>query len=329
MQRSVYLCKHRLSKRLPRHLVSYQTNHHVTFRFSSSNSHGEGSASDDSILYKVETLSDSNRSIGTLTLNVPSSLNALTVPLGRAFQQRIQQICDETTTTTTPTSSNNNNIDCLIIKGHGKAFSAGGNLQWLQSLHNNSVHANVDAMLNFYHSILCLRKLPVPVIACLNGPAMGAGAGLALACDLRVGPENAQTLLGLHFTKLGIHTGMGASHFLYKQQGIPLAKLNEILLTGKILSSDECLQYGLCNALSETPYERTRELAMEIVQTSHPVAVRALIQTIRTQQDVGLEAVLRSEAYAQAVCYARMDWGEGLRAIADKRSPVFDPYHSK
>mgnify|MGYP000190435129 CR=1 FL=1 len=87
------------------------------------------------------------------------------------------------------------------------AFSAGGDLRWLRSLRDNSVHANADLMRQFYQSFLCLRReLPVPVIAALHGPAMGAGAGLALACDLRTAAPR-DKILGLHFSRLGIHTG--------------------------------------------------------------------------------------------------------------------------
>jgi enoyl-CoA hydratase/carnithine racemase len=91
---------------------------------------------------------------------------------------------------------------------------AEGNLEWLQSLSENLVHANFDLM-QFYKSFLCMRQqLPVPIIAALQGPAMGAGACLALACDLRVAASENTLILGFPFAKLGIPSGMGGLYML-------------------------------------------------------------------------------------------------------------------
>ena len=279
---------------------------------------------------QVLEIPDSHSTIGSLTLNAPATLNALTVEMGTEFSAKCRQITESLV------KDNNNNMAAIILSGRGQAFSAGGHLDWLLSFRHNSVHANADAMLSFYKSFVCsIRQIPVPVVAALSGPAVGAGAGLALACDLRTAQRSNDNnnksntmLLGLHFTRLGIHAGMGASHFLAHALGHRSGILNEILLLGKTLSVQECCELGLVNRVSDddddnnTAQESAMALAQEIAQ-QHPVAVRTMLQTLRQRQDdCGLEQALQREAWAQAACYARGDWGEGIRAVAEKRDPL-------
>jgi enoyl-CoA hydratase len=268
-----------------------------------------------------ETNIQNHRFIGTLTLQSEATLNALTVEMGREFQSKISDIAYDITT-------GQQKVDAVVIFGSGPtAFSAGGDLSWLQSLRNNTVHANADLMLQFYKSFLCIRSIPVPVICALHGPAMGAGAGLALACDLRTASHHPK-LMGLHFSRLGIHTGMGSSHYLPQVIAAGSGMVNEILLMGRILSGEECYRLGLVNRLCDDAKQAALDLAVSIAIDPHPVAVRTLIQTLRQQQDVGLEQAIQREAMAQAICYSRADWGEGIEAVAAKRNPSFDPYHA-
>jgi enoyl-CoA hydratase len=265
---------------------------------------------------------ESNRFVGTLTLNSPATLNALTVELGHAFQAACREISHEIYT-------GKQHVDVVVVTGAGdQAFSAGGDLVWLRSLRDNSVHANADLMMQFYKSFLCIRLIPVPIIAAMHGPAMGAGAGLALACDLRTAC-NKKKILGLHFSRLGIHTGMGASHYFPQAVSAGSGIINEILLTGRILSGQECFDLGLVNRLCDDAKGAAYELAESVTVNQHPAAIRTMVQTLRQRQDVGLEQALQREAMVQALCYNRADWGEGVTAIAEKRDPSFDPYHSK
>lgn len=298
----------------------------ISPRFSTSSSSISTSSESSSSSSSLVTWSaDEVKKVGTITLQSPRTYNALTVEMGRDFERVITQIEKEL--------YGNSNIQAIVVQGAGdEAFSAGGNLKWLLSLHEHSVHANVDAMVQFYNSFLCLRqKIPVPVIAALQGPAMGAGACLALACDLRVAASGNVRVLGFPFSKLGIPSGMGGLYLLQQQGGgLSATKATEILLLGHTLTGEEANDLGLINRLvpSNEVKVAAHELAAEIA-TRHPVAVRSMIRTWRLGKDSGLAEALYRDAHAQAMCYNRNDWGRGLKAVAEKRDADFDSYHSK
>lgn len=226
----------------------------------------------------------------------------------------------------TLSSLNAYNIQVLIIKGEGNAFSAGGNLEWLYSLRNNTIIHNKDLMIQFYnYYIKSIQSIPIPIIAAINGPAMGAGACLALLCDLRTGC-NPYTKLGLHFNKLGIHSGLGGAYLLSKMTQSSTI-LNEILLLGKVLNGIECLQYNIINQLHDNDaLIPAYELAYDMITQTHPIATRMLLQTLRLQQHNGICDALERDAICQAICYNQNDWGEGLNAISQKRTPNFQHY---
>lgn len=266
---------------------------------------------------------DEETKVGTITLESPKTFNALTVEMGRDFERLIGKIEKEL--------NSQSNVQAIVLEGAGdQAFSAGGNLKWLLSLHDKSVHANVDAMIQFYNSFLCMRRsIPVPVIAALQGPAMGAGACLALACDLRVAAQDDVRVLGFPFSKLGIPSGMGGLYLL-QQQGCSSSKATEILMLGHTLTGEEAFDLGLINRLVPASQVKAEAhaLAAEIAKR-HPVAVRSLIRSWRIGKDSGLADALYRDAHAQAMCYNRDDWGKGLKAVAEKRDADFDVYHSK
>ena len=116
-------------------------------------------------------------------------------------------------------------VRAAILTGAGRAFSAGGDLDWLMARHRDTPENNVAVMTEFYKRFLVLRRLPVPVIAAINGPAIGAGLCLAVGgADLRVASAGAK--LGVTFTKLGLHPGMAATFFLPQLVGPQVSKLS-------------------------------------------------------------------------------------------------------
>lgn len=283
---------------------------------------------------------DPSTKTATISFNSPSTYNALTLGMGFAFRDQLQTLTKDLLD---ETSSKSNEIHALIVTGSGKAFSAGGDFSWLKTLKDNPIHLSVDTMYTFYTNFLLpIRHMPIPTIAALHGPTIGAAACIALACDMRVASTNVR--IGFPFSKLGLHCGMGASHFLPMCVGPSMAK--KILLTNAVFDSTEALRIGLIDKITTVPSgtEPTDEHLYEEVQREarnmgldlskkNPVATRTMLQTLRQQEDEhfgnGLETSIRREAYAQALCYARADWGEGIKAVIERRSPVFKGYHEK
>lgn len=245
--------------------------------------------------------------IALLTLNAPAKLNALSEEMGDELMDHVE------------TLKENPSIRCCVITGAGKAFSAGGDLQFLMDRHNDTAENNIRVMEAFYKRFLCLRKIPVPVIGAINGPAVGAGFCLALGgCDIRVASTKAK--MGLTFAKLGLHPGMAATHFLPIIAGPQVAA--DLLLTGRLISASEALSMRLVASVTDDALEDALKLAANIV-TSGPVSVRTCVETLRRKQEEGLEAAFRREATAQSICYSTADLAEGVTAVKEKRTPLF------
>eukprot|EP01138_Halocafeteria_seosinensis_P012786 gb/GECG01013062.1/.p1 GENE.gb/GECG01013062.1/~~gb/GECG01013062.1/.p1 ORF type:complete len:297 (+),score=32.04 gb/GECG01013062.1/:1-891(+) len=244
-----------------------------------------------------------------ITLNAPDKLNPLTVDMGTQFREEINKL-----------QENPEGIRAVILTGAGKAFSAGGDLQFLDDRMRDSPSRNAQIMRNFYERFLCIRKLPFPTIAAINGAAVGAGLCLSLACDLRVCYSDAK--LGVTFSQLGIHPGMGSTHFLPKLIGQQQA--NKLLLTGELISGQEAHDIGLVleSVDRDEVLPRAEALAKGIGSAS-PVAVRSCVRTLRLDMDTNLDKALWREADAQSYCYASKDLEEGLNAIKSKRKPSF------
>ena len=150
----------------------------------------------------VRVEDDEQSGVKVLTLDRPDSLNAMTVEMGDAVQASVAQLSQ------LPPSE----LRALVITGAGRAFSAGGDMRFLHERREATPTDNADVMLNFYRRFLSIRSLPVPIICCVNGPAIGAGACFAMAADVRF--THAAAKIGFTFVGLGLHPGMGATHSL-------------------------------------------------------------------------------------------------------------------
>ncbi len=248
--------------------------------------------------------------IGVLTLNIPDKLNALSVAVGEEFQR------------TVATVAQNKELRALVLTGAGSAFSAGGDLAFLQARGSMTSAENSAEMLRYYDRFLSLRRtVGVPTIAAINGAAVGAGLVLAMTCEIRVVAADAK--LGVNFSRIGIHAGLGSTHFLPALIGNQNAAY--LLLTGQLISGTRAHEMGIALAAvpkAEDVLKRALEIAGEMAAAS-PVAVQATLRTLRATQDVGLSKALQREADSQAHCYAHPDLKEGLEAIKQKRTPSF------
>jgi len=210
-------------------------------------------------------------------------------------------------------------IRAVVVTGNGRAFSAGGDLDFLRDRHHDKPANNAPIMRAFYDGFLCVRTLPVPVIAAINGHAVGAGLCFALACDIRIAAAKAK--LGVTFVGLGLHPGMASTHFLPKIVGPQVA--SQLLLTGELISGTEAEKKGVvAEAVEGEVMERAMEMANQMAKAG-PIAVQTCVRTLRNAQDEGLERAVWREADAQAQTYASQDLLEGVNAVAEKRTPEF------
>jgi enoyl-CoA hydratase/carnithine racemase len=243
-----------------------------------------------------------------LTLDLPERRNAMTDELTAAWAATVERLRGDRT------------ARCVVVTGAGKAFCSGGDLSWLRA-GGATVDQLRDKMLPFYRTWLGLRSLDVPSIAAVNGAAVGAGAALALSCDIRYAGASAK--LTVPFAKLGMHAGMATTYTLTEVVGVAAAR--ELLLTGRVVDAPEMLRLGLTSAvyddsaLLESVLARAAEVA-----AGAPVANRLHKEALRDGGHASFARALEWEALAQPVTMATRDLQEGLTAQAEKRLPVFD-----
>lgn len=245
--------------------------------------------------------------VATLTLNDEANLNAMSDEMGREFAATVTSL------------KGTKGLRAVVLTGAGKAFSAGGHLSMLEAKITKGAEENRKGMLEFYNAFLCMRDLNVPLIAAINGAAVGAGLCLACACDFRVAADSAK--LGFTFLKLGLHPGMGATYFVPRIVGPSIA--TELLVTGRVISADEALRIGIVSRVvpASDVVQVARAIADEIL-TCGPEATAQLLQTMRGDA-TALSNALAREAQCQSVNYSGAEFAEGVCAVKEKRSPNF------
>ena len=246
--------------------------------------------------------------VALLTLDDRPRKNAMTEALGDALQARVAEL------------EANPEVRAVVLTGAGGAFSAGGDLGMLERLRGASREESRLFMLSFYRRYLAITRLPVPTVSAIEGPAIGAGLCVAMACDLCVVDQDAR--LALNFVQLGLHPGMGATHLTPLRVGAQRAA--ELLLTGRRFDGREAARMGL--ALEAVPAAEVlpRALALaEQIAAAGPLAVRGLKRHSLGVDREALERALEREAAGQSESYASADLGEGLAAAQARRSPVF------
>jgi enoyl-CoA hydratase len=260
-------------------------------------------------------LTERQDDIVTLTFNDPSRRNAMTQAMGERFAELTAGLRDDA------------NVRAVILTGAPPAFSAGGDMEMINDraeegrarpgIARRSIR---DTMRAFYKLFLSVRDIPCPTLAALNGHAIGAGLCVALGCDLRFVAADAK--LGLNFTKLGLHPGMGASWTLPRLVGPAMAA--ELLYTSRIFSGEEAAAMGLASRAlpREKVLPHARGVANEIAECA-PMAVRGLKRALDRSLDSSIEDQLSFEASEQSICFESQDVHEGLAAGRERRAPVF------
>jgi enoyl-CoA hydratase len=209
-------------------------------------------------------------------------------------------------------------VHVLVVTGAGeKAFVAGADIAELAALDALSGRETSRRGQRIFRE---LELCPKPVIAAVNGFALGGGCELALACHMRIASDNAQ--FGLPEVGLGVIPGYGGTQRLARLVG--RGRALEMVLTGRRVGAEEALRMGLVNRVVPLAslLDEARALAAAILANG-PVAVRAALEAVQRGLDVPLEAGLELEANIFGVVCATEDMREGLRAFLEKRKPAF------
>jgi enoyl-CoA hydratase len=255
-------------------------------------------------------LDDHGAGVALLTMTDPDRRNAMTAEMGAHLSGALVRLAGR------------DDVRAVVLTGAGSAFSGGGDLALLEdkAARAKSGQDQTASMRRFYEVFLSVLQAPFPVLAAVNGPAIGAGACVAIACDLAVVARDAK--IGFNFVRLGIHPGMGGSWTLPRLVGPQRAA--ELLYTGRLVTGEEAAGYGMM--LEAVPARqvlpRTLELAAAIARSA-PQPVRQLKQSLAGSGSRTLEQQLDVEAAAQAENYRTADVEEGLRAARDRRAPHF------
>ena len=199
-------------------------------------------------------------------------------------------------------------VRSVVLCSEGKHFCAGAQLGDMTP----------EGIRNVYGQAFRLFTGRRPVVAAVQGAAVGGGLGLALAADFRVG--TAATRFSANFARLGFHQGVGLSVTLPAVVGRQRAL--DMLYTGRDVLGEEALAIGLADRLASDPRQAAVELAAEIAQSA-PLSVEAIRETMRRELVSAVSAALDEEAAAQAALLPTADFREGLDAARNRRTPVF------
>jgi 2-(1,2-epoxy-1,2-dihydrophenyl)acetyl-CoA isomerase len=252
----------------------------------------------ETILYEV------NEGVGRITLNRPDKFNSFTETMHREMQDALKQ------------AERDAAVRCLVLTGAGRAFCAGQDLDEARA----RTAGLGDAVRRYYNPlILKLRSIDKPVLAAVNGAAAGAGASLALACDLIYMSEKAYYMLA--FVKVGLVPDSGASYWMPRLIGYHRAM--ELALTGDRLSAERALELGLCNRV--VPQEQLDAAVGEMAArlAKGPRSMGLTKRQMHRGMWYPLDEVLEYEAYMQETAGKTEDAREGVQAFAEKREPRF------
>ena len=256
-------------------------------------------------MYKT-LLTHTDGAVTTIRFNRPDSLNAISRTTLEEFGNALDEVANDSTTR------------ALILTGEGpKAFVAGADISEMASmsaleLRNFSIRA--------HETLFQLEKLSIPVIACVNGYALGGGLEIAMACDFIYAADTAK--LGQPEISIGLIPGWGGTQRLSRIVGKGLAK--EICMTGEMLDAHKAKQLGIVNEVfaADELYDATMATAKKISSMSR-IATTAVKNCIDSGFDLDLRSACHLESDAFGYCVAGKDGAEGMKAFLEKRSPQY------
>lgn len=247
--------------------------------------------------------------VGTITLNRPSRLNAFAGAMREQLRGAVE------------TAAADRACRVIVITGAGRGFCSGADVKAMAELIRTGDDERFSELVEAGMQVVrAIRAAPQPVIAAVNGPAAGAGASLAIACDFRIASDTAT--LGFTFTRIGLHPDWGASFFLPRLVGPGRAA--ELILSGRVVGAEEAGRIGLFERVVPASGwdDAVTSLATELTQRP-PLAVAAAKRTLEQALQTELEPMLAREHAAQLRSFRTADAREGITAFLEKRTPSF------
>ena len=256
-------------------------------------------------------LYEQREGVGTITLNRPERLNAITFEVYHELTDFIARLRDE------------KDVRVVVITGAGRAFCSGGDVRdIIGELQGSDAEGLMDFTRLTCELIHNMRALPKPIIASLNGTTAGAGACIALASDIRLAAKEAK--IAFIFVKVGLAgTDMGATYLLPRVVG--LSKATELLMTGDFIEAAEAEKIGLYNrVVARDQLEPvTREFAEKLAH-GPALGLAKTKEMLNREMHMGFESALEAEAVAQALCMQTPDFNEAHSAFIEKRDAKFE-----
>lgn len=246
--------------------------------------------------------------IATVTLNRPDRRNPFSTEIVQGMRDGLDSL---------------RSPRCVVIEGAGPAFSAGGDIDAMQERFESDIPPDerVKELAPGDGIIERLHRLSVPTVAKVDGAAVGAGATLAIACDVQLASENA--LFGFVFKNVGLSIDAGTSYFLPRLVGTNVAK--ELVFTGELVRADRALELGIVNhVFTEDEFEEEANGVIDEIASGPTVALKYSKQLLESGIRSSFEEAMRAEAVAGGVVYSTADHREGVQSFIEDREAQFE-----
>jgi 2-(1,2-epoxy-1,2-dihydrophenyl)acetyl-CoA isomerase len=247
--------------------------------------------------------------VAWITLNRPGRLNAFAGRMRDDLHDAIDR------------AASSPEVRVIVITGAGRGFCTGADVEVMSDLLARGDDTTFEGLVEAGMRVVRrLARVEQPVIAAVNGPAAGAGASLALACDFRIASERAT--IGVTFNRIGLHPDWGATWSLPRLVGP--ARAAELVMTGRMVEAREAERIGLFQQVFADDWflDEARKLAKELA-AKPPLALRLAKRTLAASLSSDLDAMLAAEREQQMRCFRSADAREGITAFNEKRKPVF------
>jgi 2-(1,2-epoxy-1,2-dihydrophenyl)acetyl-CoA isomerase len=246
--------------------------------------------------------------VGTLLIDRPDVRNAIDLDTIHDLHEGVRQLTKD-------------NARALVLAGSGKTFSAGADLGLVRSAFDGDAASVLGPLVDDLHALIRdLRALPIPIVAGLEGPAVGAGMGLALTADLRVVAKSAVLVPG--YFGIGASPDGGVSYFLTRALGA--ARATSAIVRNRPITSEEMINLGLAEEIVDDGIAVVAATALAASLTGAPplalIRTRSLVDAATTQS---LDAHLDAEREGVASLWPTTDFREGVAAFLERRKPNF------